>query len=295
MNHVVEMTGICQRYEHFQLDNVELKVESGSVMGLIGANGAGKSTILRILMGLILPDAGQVVVLGQTMPQAQTKVKLEIGYTSEDMRLYEKTTLAKHIEWMRSIYPTWDNKYCSELIERFRLIPTQHLKGFSHGQRVKAMLLLALSRRPKLLVLDEPTTGLDPIARNQINRELMRAMEDGDRSVILSSQNTQDVEQICDYITFIDDGRVIESADRDSYIDRWRRLRLEWSDTELPKIEGLLIEQASKFQATAVSDIYDEALRHRIEQAGVRVTSIERMTLEEIFVSTVNRELEVAS
>ncbi len=220
MNHAIEMKNVRQSYSHFKISDFNLTVPQGTIFGIIGANGAGKSTLLRILMGLIRPDAGDVVVLGHSMPKEESIAKAKIGFASEDMRLYDKATLAKHIEWMKMIFPSWDDSYAAELIDRFRLIPSQLIKGYRTGNVLKAMMLLALARKPQLLLLDEPTTGLDPVARSQINRELTRVMEDENRTVVLSSQNTQDVEQICDYNTFIDDGRIIAADDRDAFLDR---------------------------------------------------------------------------
>ena len=196
-------------------------------MGLIGPNGAGKSTTIRILMGLVHQDSGEVRVLGHRMPAEQVAAKWDIGFASEDMRLYDAMTLDWHMSFMRSIYPNWDAAYAQLLLKRFGLRAEQKIKGLSHGQRVKATLLLVLARKPKLLVLDEPTTGLDPVARHEILRELTAVMADEGRSILFSSHNTQDVEQISDQITFIDRGRIIDSMDKETYLDRWRRLRLE--------------------------------------------------------------------
>ena len=223
----VELSGVSKKYRYFTLDDVHLQLPQGQIMGLIGANGAGKSTTIRILMGLVHQDAGEVRVLGHRMPAQQVAAKWDIGFASEDMRLYETMTLSWHMSFIRSIYPKWDATYAQLLLKRFGLHAEQKIKGLSHGQRVKAALLLVLARKPKLLVLDEPTTGLDPVARHEILRELTAAMADEGRSILFSSHNTQDVEQISDQITFIDRGRIIDSMDKETYLDRWRRLRLE--------------------------------------------------------------------
>jgi ABC-2 type transport system ATP-binding protein len=192
----VKFDGVSKRYTHFSLENVHLELPTGSIMGFIGANGAGKSTTIRILMGLVHQDEGSVQVLGHPMPADQAAAKLDIGFVSEDMRLYGAATLAWHMNFMRPIYPRWDQPYADKLAQRFDLKPQQKIKGLSHGQRVKAALLLALARRPRLLVLDEPTTGLDPVARVEVLGELMAALADEDRTILFSSHNTLDVEQI---------------------------------------------------------------------------------------------------
>jgi len=142
------------------------------------------------------------------------------------MRLYCAATLAWHMKFVASMYPRWDQPYAYELLRRFDLRPEQKIKGFSHGQRVKAALLLALARQPRLLILDEPTTGLDPVARREVLSELMSVLTDEGRTIFFSSHNTQEVEQISDRIAFIDRGRLIAFDEKEDLLDRWRRLRL---------------------------------------------------------------------
>jgi ABC-2 type transport system ATP-binding protein len=209
------------------------------------------------------------------------------------MRLYESMTLGWHIGWMQSIYPGWDPGYAQALLKRFGLRAEQKLKGLSHGPRVKSVLLLVLARKPKLLVLDEPTTGLDPVARHEILRELTDVMVDEGRSILFSSHNTQDVEQISDRITFIDRGRIIDSMDKEMYLERWRRLRLEVPNgVALPSLPGIVgIRQEGRL-AIATSNAFVPELASAYESTGARVQRIESMTLEEIFVANVERSRE---
>src|ERR1700722_20921256 len=133
----VEFSGVTKRYKYFTLDHIDLKLPAGYIMGFIGANGAGKSTTLRILMGLVHQDAGYVNVLGHAMPEEQATAKRDIGFVSEDMRLYGAATLEWHMRFVRSIYAYWDSGYADHLVRRFDLRPQQKIKGMSHGQRVK--------------------------------------------------------------------------------------------------------------------------------------------------------------
>src|SRR5690242_14792689 len=226
-DYAIELNGVCKSYRFFELQNIALQLQRGTIMGLIGPNGAGKSTTIRILMGLVHQDRGEVLVLGHRMPQEQIAAKWDIGFASEDMRLYDSMTLGWHINFMKSMYQSWDDAYAQLLLKRFGLNAEQKIKGLSHGQRVKSTLLLVFARRPKLLVLDEPTTGLDPVARHEVLRELTDVMQDEHRSVLFSSHNTHDVEQICDQITFIDRGRILECRYKESFLERWRRVRVE--------------------------------------------------------------------
>jgi ABC-2 type transport system ATP-binding protein len=190
--------------------------------------------------------------------------------------------------FIASIYPEWDEAYASLLVDRFELRRSQKLHRYSHGERVKAMLLLALARRPRLLVLDEPTTGLDPIARHEVLAEFMDVLLDEDRTILFSSHNTQDVEQISDQITFIDRGRIVESRDKESFLDRWRRVRLELTpETALPELPNIVEVQRDGHQAVVTADDFDASLVSVLEQAGAKVHAVEPMTLEEIFIANV--------
>jgi ABC-2 type transport system ATP-binding protein len=285
--------GVGKRYRHFTLDDISFTLAPGGIMGFIGANGAGKSTTLRILMGLVHQDRGEVRLLGHPMPAEQAVAKRDVGFVSEDMRLFAGATLAWHMEFVRSIYATWDRAYAEVLLRRFDLRTDQKIKAFSHGQRVKAALLLALARRPRLLILDEPTTGLDPIARHEVLQSLMEALADERRGILFSSQNTLDVEQISDRITFIDRGRIIDADDKESYLERWRRVRLDVPPgIVLPSAPGVVATTQSGRLAALTASRFDPAMTSLYQAAGATVLGVEPMTLEEIFVATVQRRRE---
>jgi ABC-2 type transport system ATP-binding protein len=291
--YAVEFSQVTKRYKHFTLDHVDLQLEAGSIMGFVGANGAGKSTTLRILMGLVHQDEGSVQVLGRTIPNEQAAAKREIGFVSEDMRLYGAPTLQWHMNFIRSIYTDWDRPYAETLLKRFDLKPQQKIKGMSHGQRVKAALLLALARRPKLLVLDEPTTGLDPIARREVLGELMAVLADEERTVFFSSHNTLDVEQISDRIAFIDRGRIVECSDKETFLDRWRRLRLVLApQSKLPGLPGVVQVEGSGRLPVVTTNRFEPAMVAAYKEAGAAVQSVDAMTLEEIFVASVESRRE---
>jgi ABC-2 type transport system ATP-binding protein len=292
----VHMDGVGKDYRFFSLRDVHLEIPLGHIMGFIGPNGAGKSTTIRILMGLVHQDRGDVRVLGHPMPAEQAAAKWDVGFASEDMRLYENATLDWHMRFIRSIFTSWDQDYAQLLLKRFDLRAEQRIKGLSHGQRVKATLLLVLARRPRLLVLDEPTTGLDPVARHEILRELTDVMRDDGRSVLFSSHNTLDVEQISDQITFIDRGRIIDSRDKETFVDRWRRIRVELpAGIECPALPGVIDLKQTGRLAVATTNAFDGQLPRAYESAGIRVQAVEHMTLEEIFVANVQQSREGAA
>ena len=290
----VRCEGLCKHYPHFQLQDVDLSFEQGTVMGLVGPNGAGKSTILRIVMGLVAADRGSVEVLGYSMPADQVAAKYRIGFVAEDMRLYGSQTIAFHMGFMKSVFDSWDDDYASTLLRRLDLVKEQKIKGLSHGQRVKTILLLALARRPKLLVFDEPTTGLDPAVRREVLDEMMNTMADETRSILFSSHNTLDIEQIADYITFIYGGRIVESRDKETFLDGWRRLRLRNpNDRPLPVLPNIReVRTSGSLCAVTVAD-YSDKLPAAFTEAGLSLDDIEAMSLEEIFLSNVHHAKEV--
>ncbi|MGH8151025.1 MAG: ABC transporter ATP-binding protein [Steroidobacteraceae bacterium] len=285
----LELDGVDKSYPHFALRDIRMRLGPGQIMGFIGPNGAGKSTTLRILMGFVRQDRGEVRALGYAIPAEQAAAKRDIGFVSEDMRLYGGATLGWHMRFVAASYPGWDAEYARTLLRRFDLHPEQTAQRLSHGQHMKATLLLALARRPRLLILDEPMTGLDPVARHEMLAELMAVLQDESRSILFSSHHTQDVEQISDQITFIDRGRIIESTDKEAFLERWRRLHLELPPgAELPALPGTVEVKASGARSTIVTTkAFGPELGARCERAGARIHEIQRLTLEEIFVAEV--------
>jgi ABC-2 type transport system ATP-binding protein len=285
---IVELRNVSRKYRFFSLRDVSLELAPGQIMGLVGPNGAGKSTTIRILMGLVPAHSGEVRVFGHSMTTAQALAKRNIGYVSDDMRLYGQATLEWHMKLVASIYAGWDPAYAARLLERFNLQPAQLIKGLSHGEHMKALLLLVLARRPKLLVLDEPTTGLDPVARYELLTELMEVLKDESRSILFSSHNTADVERISDRITFIDRGRIVDSNDKEMFLESWRRLRVDLPDgTTLPAADGVVDVDAAGRVATVITRRYGPELHELYRSSGVLVQEVQRMTLEEIFVANV--------
>jgi ABC-2 type transport system ATP-binding protein len=241
-------------------------------------------------MGLVRADQGQVNVLGRDLPDQQAIAKLDIGFASEDMRLYKSQSLRWHMDFIRKIFPVWDEAYAQKLLKVFDLKEDQNLKGFSHGQRVKANILLLLARKSKLVILDEPTAGLDPVARRDVLEEMSYILRDEERSVLFSSHNTHDIEQISDSISFLHSGRLIASQDKESFLESWRSIRChgEVSSNDL-KIDGLAEIRTNGNLIKLSMDNYDDSKLEAIKACGLKIDVVERMSLEEIFIANVMR------
>jgi len=203
----IVLEGITKRYPHFTLAPLDLAVPAGRVLGLIGPNGAGKSTLIRIIVGLVRADAGVVTVLGRRMPGEQREIKRHMAFVSDDMALYRGESLRWHLDWVRRLAGRWDEDLARDLLDRFALHPSQRAGGLSRGQQAKALLLLALARRPDVLVLDEPTTGLDPLVRRDVIDRLAACR--GTTTMVFSSHMSEDISGLADAVAFLHGGRII--------------------------------------------------------------------------------------
>jgi ABC-2 type transport system ATP-binding protein len=290
----VKLTHVGKDYPFFSLNDVSLDIPRGSIMGFIGRNGAGKSTTIRIILGLLRQDRGEVEVLGHPMPTEQKAAKWDIGFVSEDMRLYAKATLEWHMRFIKSIYGNWDEGHARKLLKRLDLNVAQKIDGMSHGQRVKAALLLALARHPRLLLLDEPTTGLDPVARREILAEIEGVLFDGgERSVLFSSHNTLDVEKISNQVAFIDRGRIIQCGGKDAFLGQWRRLHLQVpAGKQVPALAEFVDVKQDGQEAIVITNAYRADLQGAFDEAGVILKAVESVSLEEIFLANVDRNTE---
>jgi ABC-2 type transport system ATP-binding protein len=207
------------------------------------------------------------------------------------MKLFTHATVDWHMRFVSSIYPGWDTQYAKTLVKRFNLRPEQTAGGLSSGEQAKAVLLLALARRPRLLILDEPTAGLDPVARHEVLGELMDVLRDDDRSILFSSHNTVDVERISDRITFIDRGRLVDSSDKEDFLERWRRIQLHVAPgTTLPDLPHMVSRVVDGQFVTLTTNRFTQDL---VAFLGGSVREVHRMSLEEIFVANVMHHREM--
>jgi len=282
------LRGLTKSFRYFRLEGLNLELPLGQIMGFVGPNGAGKSTTIRLLLGLIGAEAGEIQLLGRPVPEQVAEAKREVAFVADDMRLYGNATLAWHMGFIASMFPGWDGSYAQQLVKRFNLHADQKVGLMSRGEHMKAVLLLALARRPRLLVLDEPTSGLDPVARHELLTELMEIVRDEERSILFSSHHTLDVERISDVIAFIDRGRLVDVRDKESFLERWRRLQIDIPQgVSLPPLDDVVEVSPAGRLATLTTSNYQPSLHSALERAGAHIHEVQRMSLEEIFVASV--------
>lgn len=210
---VIHFSGVSRRFgERLALDDVSLSLPRGVVYGLVGANGAGKTTIIRHILGLLRAQRGAVRVFGKDPAGDPVGVLSRIGYLSEENDLPDWMRVHELLRYTRAFYPAWSDAYAEELRAAFKLDPAARIGQLSKGQKARAGLVVALAHRPELLVLDEPSSGLDPIVRRDILGAVLRTIADEGRTVLFSSHLLDEVEEVADHVIMISDGRILLSA-----------------------------------------------------------------------------------
>ncbi len=214
---ILEVHGLCKKFEKFQLKDVDLSLEEGYIMGFIGRNGAGKTTTLKSILNLMKNDGGSISLCGLSLPKDEVEIKKRVGYVFGGVDFYPEQKIKKITDITKEFYDNWNEERYKELCDRFELDQNKKFKQLSSGMKVKYALAVAMSHDPKLLILDEPTSGLDPAARDDLICMLQEFIEDGERSVLFSTHITSDLEKCADYITYIKEGKIIASAEKDAF------------------------------------------------------------------------------
>ncbi len=263
---------------------LDLSIAQGSFFGLIGPNGAGKSTTIKILMGLLKPTSGDATVLGSSVLAESDEVRRQVGYVPEQHYMYPWMTVNEILWFTRAFYPSWDHNLCRELVSQYELDGSKKVKELSHGMRTKLALILALSHVPKLLLLDEPTTGLDPIIREEFLSGLKLLLERQSCTILLSSHIMSDVEKVADTIGIINKGRLLMCAPREELLAHTKRLRITEKEPScaLPVAGAILEERQAGYRCVTVGGFSREFLsltRQRMNGAEIDVIDL---SLEEI-------------
>ena len=224
---IIETKQLSRRYGRTEaLNGLDLAVPEGSMFGLLGPNGAGKTTTIKLLMNLLAPTSGTARVLGVDSRKLGPAEMAAIGYVSENQQLPVWMTVEGFIGYCRPLYPTWDLALEGTLLDQFELPLDRKLKHLSRGMLMKAALLVSMAYRPRLLVLDEPFSGLDPLTRDEFVRGLLEVSTVGEWTILVSSHDIEEIERLCDWIGVIDSGRLQSAEAPDSLLERHRRVEV---------------------------------------------------------------------
>lgn len=221
MNTALTITGLTKKYSNFVLDNISFSIPSGSIVGLIGENGAGKSTTINSILGLIKKDSGKITVLGHDIDTFDCAVKEKIGVVFDGSNFSEELTPAKLSKVLRDIYSSWEQSYFNRLLDQLNIPATKKIKTFSKGMKMKLSIAVAFAHHPQLLILDEATSGLDPIVRDDILDMFLEFVQDEEHSILVSSHITSDLGKVADYIVFIHTGKIIFCEPKDELLEHY--------------------------------------------------------------------------
>lgn len=230
MTNSIEVRGLCKSYGDFSLRDIDLTVPGGTIMGLIGENGAGKTTTIKCILNLIRRDRGTITLLGHDNQREERAAKLEVGVVLDECFFHDSLRPRDLKRILGPVYPTWDNGLYEGYLKKFRLPEDKYIKEFSRGMKMKLSLAAALAHRPKLLILDEATAGLDPVVRDEILDEFLGFICDEDHAILISSHITSDLEKAADYITYIHQGQVVLSEAKDDILDHYGRVGCSAAD-----------------------------------------------------------------
>ena len=285
---VVEVAALSRRFgATMALDGVDLTIPRGAVFGLVGENGAGKTTLIKHLLGLLKAKAGTVRVFGLDPVADPVGVLSRVGYLSEDRDMPPWMRVGDLMRYCRAFYPTWDDAYAESLRDRFDLDPSKRVRALSQGQKARAGLLVALAYRPELLVLDEPSTGLDPVVRRDILAAILRAIADDGRTVLFSSHLLDEVERVSDHVAMMDRGRIVLRGPLDAVCEGHLRLVLRFPEPRLdpPSLPGMLACEGSGREWSALCRGDRDSLTAEAARIGAEVVAGSVPSLEEIFVA----------
>ncbi|MGB9919234.1 MAG: ABC transporter ATP-binding protein [Moorellales bacterium] len=222
MNTALEVLGLEKRFSGFTLGPLSFVLPSGHIMGLVGPNGAGKTTLIRCLLNLSRPSEGRIRVLGLDSRQQELTIRQMVGYVSELHPYYQDMTVAWTVRFRARFYRFWDQRLCEELLAKYEVPARKRIKELSKGTRAKLSLALALAHRPRLLVLDEPMSGLDPLARHDVLQEMLAFVQDEDRAVLFSTHILDDVERVADYVVILNRGKLLFCGEKDDLLADWK-------------------------------------------------------------------------
>jgi len=289
---VVSAKNVVRRFGRLDaLKGLSMDIPEGCVFGLVGENGAGKTTFIRTLLGLIRPHGGEVKVFGVDPVSAPVSALSRIGYLSEDRDLPDWMSLWELIRYTRAFYPNWDDDFADELMHTFGLDLNWKVKNLSRGQRAQAGLLVALAYRPELLILDEPSSGLDPAVRRDILGAIIRTVAEEGRTVLFSSHFLDEVERVSDYIAMIHQGVLIWCDTLEGIKAMHHRLVLRLPESVAPsQISGQLSAERTGSVWTTIHCSQRETLLARIHELDGEILEHEPPSLEEIFVARVGSD-----
>jgi len=289
----IETKNLTKRYTRRKeaVKNLSIKVPKGSVYVFLGRNGAGKTTTIRMLLGLLQKTLGEIEVLGFNPDRESVDINRRVGYVADSPKMYDWMNIEEIIYFTRSFYPKWDEKLAGNLLEQFELSPKAKLRDLSRGMYGKVALLLALSHQPELLILDDPTSGLDPVVRRQFLQGIIEVIHQQERTVFFSTHIVTEVEQVADWVGIIDNGELLLSEPLEELKNSVKKIRLIFED-KIPQdipFKNILKKEISGHELLLTVKDFDSEILQLTSKLNPKNTEVLDLNLEEIFVSLVGK------
>jgi len=282
----IQIDGLTKDYGGTKVvDGLTINIQKGQFLGLIGANGAGKSTTLRMLVGMLDPSGGSANVLGTSIDKISHETLKRIGYVPDSLQIYRWMTVGQAIKFCKGLNPRWDDSTCQSLLQLFSLDSKKKVKSLSKGMLGKLNLLLAISICPEVLILDEPMSGLDPIAREEFLDGVLKSLSDRKCTVILSSHSIEDVQRMSDSIAILHQGKLLLHEETDVILEQTRRVQFAIEDPQkLPKIDGLIWSSLDHREFVGSVRVTDSLQIEKLKyNQNIRNLTVSPIGLEEIY------------
>jgi ABC-2 type transport system ATP-binding protein len=283
----LNIRGLEKRFPKFKLGPLDMTVPKGAIYGFIGPNGAGKTTTFELIMGMGKNDAGTISAFGFDHLKDEVALKERVGYVSPTLDFKAWNSIGRLLGFISSFYSDWDDAYCADLLKRFNLSTGDAIATLSFGSKTKLNLVVALSHRPPLLLLDEPLSGLDPVAKREVFSELMEAVQDEERTVLISSHNLDELERFCDHVGIIQNGKMLIEGPTAELVERFKMIDCISPNGARPgSMPGVYVQRHEGERWRLMLDTRSNAL-DVLRSEGVTEISTAPVTLEELFIALV--------
>lgn len=284
---------VIKTFPDFKLGPLDFDLEPGTVLGFVGPNGAGKTTAIQCLTGLLRVDSGEMTVFGQPNDLTKPTWKLDVGYVGDVHVFYERWTGQRNLDFLSQFYPNWSRERALELAKRFSLPLDKRAKDLSTGNRVKLSLVAALAHSPRLLLLDEPTSGIDPVVRTEVLDVLFEILETGDRAIFYATHILPEISRLADELAFIDNGQVWFRAPKEDLTEKWRKVYFTLAKDDFTLKAVFSHEREGERHQIVCSDF--ESTLQQLKELGARGIRENPMSIEEIAIQILKGGRNVAA